>query len=107
MNRTLIVARIRPGTEQDVAHIFAESDATSLPADIGVAHRSLYSLQDLYVHLIEMEADPAESIRRAQNLPGFRDVSARLSQFITPYDPATWRSPRDAQAREFYRWPAR
>ncbi|NUK26932.1 TcmI family type II polyketide cyclase, partial [Streptomyces lunaelactis] len=32
------------------------------------------------------------------------DISDRLSAFVSPYDPETWRSPKDAMAREFYRW---
>ena len=39
-----------------VAEIFTESDRTELPGIIGVRHRSLYSLDDLYVHLVETDA---------------------------------------------------
>jgi cyclase len=34
MYRSIIVARIRPNVQQDVAKVFAESDATSLPLDL-------------------------------------------------------------------------
>ena len=36
--------------------------------------------------------------------PEFRAISDRLSAFVSPYDPETWRGPKDAMAREFYRW---
>jgi len=104
MNRTLIVARMDPSSESEVARIFAASDATSLPRQLGVTHRSLYRLDDVYIHLVEMDGDPAERLRTARGLPGFRQISADLDPYIRPYDPATWRSPQDALAREFYRW---
>jgi cyclase len=105
VNRTLIVAKIVSGKETDVARIFAESDRTSLPAKAGVIERSLYSLNDLYIHLIDFEKPGTESITAIQQEPGFRDISARLSEFISPYS-AHWRSPRDAQAQQFYHWKA-
>lgn len=103
MNRTLIVARIRPGSESEVARIFAESDDTSLPVEAGVAERSLYSLQDIYVHVIDFEKDGMQTVAAVQNHQEFRDISERLAEFISPYSP-TWRSPRDAMAARFYHW---
>jgi cyclase len=106
MNRTIIVARIAPDAQPAVAEIFKNSDATALPQELGVACRSLYSLGDLYLHAIDFRADPAEALRRARGLPAFEQISADLRPFIRPYDEATWRSPQDAVAREFYRWSA-
>jgi len=106
MNRMIIVARIRPDAEPAVADIFAQSDATTLPHDLGVERRSLYSLGDIYLHAIDFRLDPAEAMRRAPELPEFRRISVELRPFITPYDAARWRSPQDAVAREFYRWSA-
>jgi cyclase len=106
MNRTIIVARIRPDAEPDVAEIFGKSDATSLPHELGVRQRTLYSLRDIYLHVIEFEHDPGQALRRGPELPGFRQISADLRPFIQPYDEANWRSPQDAMAREFYRWSA-
>ena len=103
-NRSLIVARIRPGAEPEVARIFVESDATSLPHDLGVRQRSLYSLRDLYVHLVEFDNDVDVVMSRAQVHPGFADISERLRPYISPYDPQTWRSPKDAAAVQFYSW---
>ncbi|SDQ09952.1 TcmI family type II polyketide cyclase [Quadrisphaera sp. DSM 44207] len=100
-SRTVIVARIAPGAEPDVARVFAESDRTDLPQQLGVTERSLYSLGDAYVHLVEFDRSAEEAMAVAVGLPGFRDVSAQLQPHISPYL-ATWRSPADAQARCFY-----
>ena len=106
MNRTVIVARIRAGAEGTVAGIFEKSDATTLPHQIGVRHRSLYRLEDVYLHVVEFREDPATALLRARDLPAFQQISHDLSPYIRPYDEATWRSPQDAVAREFYRWSA-
>jgi cyclase len=106
MNRTIIVARIQPEAERAVADVFAASDATSLPYDIGVKQRALYSLQDIYLHVIDFDQDPAQALRQAQDLPGFRQISADLRPYISPYDEKTWRTPQDAVAKQFYRWSA-
>ncbi|WP_432482229.1 TcmI family type II polyketide cyclase [Kineococcus esterisolvens] len=101
--RNLIVAKISPGAEPDVARIFAESDATDLPHALGVTERSLYSLGDLYVHLVEFDRDAAEVMEIAARQPGFGEISRRLDPFISPYL-STWRGPADASARRFYTW---
>src|SRR5687767_13343165 len=106
MNRTIIVARIQPEAERAVADVFAASDATSLPHDMGVQQRALYSLQDVYLHVIDFHGDPAEALRRGQDLPGFRQISSDLKPYIRPYDEQRWRTPQDAVAKQFYRWSA-
>jgi cyclase len=106
MNRTIIVARIEPDAERSVAGIFAASDATSLPHDLGVRQRALYSLQDIYLHVIDFDLDPGEALRKGAQLPGFRKISDDLKPYIKPYDPQTWRTPQDAVAKQFYRWSA-
>jgi cyclase len=103
MNRSLIVAKIVPAAEREVAAIWAESDETELPGIAGVRHRSLYRLGDLYVHLLETDQPGAAAVERARQHPEFARVSERLSAYITPYL-ATWASPRDAQAHCFYEW---
>ncbi len=105
-HRTVIVARIKPGTEQDVAEIFGKSDATSLPHDIGVTGRSLYTFRDVYLHVIDFDREPGPALHGARDLAGFRQISDDLRPFISPYDPETWRGPQDAVAAEFYRWRA-
>lgn len=106
MNRVLIVARLCPGAQSDVRRIFTDSDATSLPHDLGVLRRSLYTFGDIYIHEMEMASAPAASIQSGRELPAFRQISRDLERYIKPYDPATWRSPLDAVATEFYSWRA-
>jgi cyclase len=103
MHRTLIVAKIRPGAERQVAEIFAESDRTELPLIAGVRRRSLYRLGDLYVHLLETEDRGGDAVAAARRHPEFRRVSGLLDEHISPYLP-TWRSPKDAMAECFYTW---
>lgn len=106
IQRGVIVARIKPGAKERVAALFSESDAGELPALAGVRHRSLFALGDIYVHLVEIDRDFAEGVEEIRDHPLFRDLSAKLERYIEPYDPATWRSPKDAMAEEFYRWNA-
>ena len=103
MNRLLIVAKVKPGAEQQVAEIFAESDRTELPGIVGVRHRSLYRLDDLYVHLVETDEQAADALETARQHPEFVRVSERLRPYVSPYLP-NWRVPSDAMARCFYRW---
>jgi cyclase len=106
VKRGVIVARIKPGSEQKVAEIFAESDATELPRLAGVVHRSLFVLDDVYVHYVETEEDFEAAVGEIRAHPLFTDISAKLDAYISPYNPKTWRSPKDATAREFYTWDA-
>jgi len=104
VKRGLIVARIKPGSEEEVARIFAESDESELPELAGVKHRSLFVLDDIYVHYVETAEDFEAAVDEIREHPLFKDISKRLDDHITPYDPETWRSPKDATAREFYSW---
>ena len=87
-----------------MARIFAESDATELPRITGVRHRSLFVLGDIYIHLVETDDEFAEVVDSVRDHDLFKEISRKLDPYITPYDPETWRSPKDAQAREFYSW---
>lgn len=106
IKRGVIVARIKPGSEQAVARIFAESDATELPHLTGVRHRSLFVLDDVYIHLVETDDDFATAVDSVRDHELFKDISRKLDPYIRPYNPETWRSPKDAQAGEFYSWDA-
>lgn len=106
IQRGIIVARIKPGAKDEVARLFAESDAGELPALAGVRHRSLFMLGNVYVHLVEIERDFEGAVAEVRHHPLFRELSASLEPYIEPYDPSTWRSPRDAMAEEFYSWDA-
>ncbi|HKS49986.1 MAG TPA: TcmI family type II polyketide cyclase [Amycolatopsis sp.] len=104
-NQTVIVARIKPGAEPDVARIFAESDAGTLPRQMGVTGRWLYSIDDVYLHVLE-QTDAAfnDTMRKNHDLPAFHKIMEDLKPYISAYSPETWRGPVDAVAREFYRW---
>lgn len=104
IKRGVIVAKIKPGAEEEVAKLFAESDESELPRLAGVRHRSLFVLDDVYVHYVETDEDFAEAVDQVREHPLFKEISAKLDAFITPNNPATWRSPKDAQAQEFYSW---
>jgi NAD(P)H dehydrogenase (quinone) len=98
--RSLIVARIAVDAEKRVADIFAESDAGVLPGIVGVTSRSLLRLGSLYLHYIEADRPIGPAVARHRTHPAFVDINERLDAYITPYDPATWRSPADAMATE-------
>jgi cyclase len=106
VRRGCIVARIKPGSEDEVAKLFAESDQSDLPELAHVRHRSLFVLDDIYIHYVEMDADFEEAVEEVRNHPLFQEISRKLDAYIIPYNPETWRSPKDAQAREFYSWDA-
>ena len=103
MHETMIIAKMDPRDAGDVAAVFGRYDATSMPDEIGVRHRSLFEFHGIYVHLIGFDRPPSQAMRTAQSLPAFRAVSEDLKPYIEAYDPG-WRSPQDAMARRFYHW---
>lgn len=103
-HQTLIVARMAPDSADGIAKLFANSDGGELPHLVGVTRRSLFQFGDVYLHLIEADRPPGPAIRKVTEHPEFRDLSDRLTEFIRPYDPETWRGPDDAMARRFYLW---
>lgn len=106
-SRTVIVARIKPGAEPTVAQIFAESDAGPLPTMMGVTGRWLYSIDDVYLHVLERTGEPFDgAVAQRHDQPAFAKIMDDLSPYISPFDPETWGSPLDAVATEFYRWRA-
>ena len=104
MHRALIVARMKPGAADDIAQTFAASDRGELPGLIGVTGRSLFQFGDLYLHLIEAERPPGPEVAKVAGHPEFRSISDQLAAWVQAYDPQTWQGPKDAMAREFYRW---
>ena len=104
LRRGVIVARIKPGSQEAVAKIFAESDQGELPTLVGVKHRSLFILEDIYVHLVELEDSFDDKVAEVRDHPEFKEISRKLDEHIIPYNPETWKSPKDATAREFYSW---
>jgi cyclase len=105
MYRTLIVARMLTDAAEPIAEIFGASDTTTdLPQLVGVQARSLFQFGDLYLHLVEGERPVDQAVTRVQDHPAFRRISKDLRPYVSAYDPATWRAPKDAMAQEFYRW---
>ncbi|QFZ21435.1 TcmI family type II polyketide cyclase [Saccharothrix syringae] len=107
MHSTLIVARMRPESGEDVARLFAEFDAGAMPHRMGTRRRQLFSYQGLYFHLQDFDDDQGgEAVEAAKGEPEFVRISNDLKEFIEAYDPGTWRSPKDAMATRFYHWSA-
>ncbi len=104
MHHALIVARMAPESAPDIAELFAASDSSELPHLVGVTRRKLFQFGDVYLHMIESERAPGPEIAKVTEHPEFKGLSDRLTAFISPYDPQTWRGPKDAMAQEFYRW---
>ncbi|MER5614920.1 TcmI family type II polyketide cyclase [Streptomyces sp. NPDC002215] len=104
MHHALIVARMAPGSAPDIAELFAASDSGELPHLVGVTRRKLFQFGDVYLHLIESEQPPGPEIAKVTEHPEFRDISEKLTAYVSAYDPKTWRSPKDAMAHEFYTW---
>ena len=108
MRSTLIVARMDPGSAESVADLFADFDAGGMPHLMGTRRRQLFHYRGLYFHLQDFDDDHGgEAIEQAKTHPLFVKVSDDLKPFIEAYDPATWRSPKDAMATPFYTWESR
>ncbi|MFE7134674.1 TcmI family type II polyketide cyclase [Streptomyces sp. NPDC057638] len=103
-HQALIVARMAPDSADGIAKLFADSDGGELPRLVGVRRRSLFQFGDVYLHLIEADRPPGPAIAQVVDHPDFRDLSDRLQAYVSPYDPDTWRSPKDAMAHRFYLW---
>ncbi|QLE70921.1 TcmI family type II polyketide cyclase [Streptomyces rectiverticillatus] len=107
MHSTLIVARMAPGSAEEVAALFAAFDRTDMPHRMGTRRRRLFEYRGLYFHLQDFDEDNGSRlIEEAKTDPRFVRISEDLKPHIEAYDPATWRSPKDAMARRFYDWRA-
>uniref|UniRef100_A0AAU3GZ14 TcmI family type II polyketide cyclase n=1 Tax=Streptomyces sp. NBC_01401 TaxID=2903854 RepID=A0AAU3GZ14_9ACTN len=107
MHSTLIVARMAPGSATDVADLFGAFDRTDMPDRMGTRRRQLFQFRGLYFHLQDFDEDNGEGlIEEARTDPRFVGISQDLKPHIEAYDPATWRSPKDAMASRFYDWNA-
>ncbi|MFD0683213.1 TcmI family type II polyketide cyclase [Actinomadura fibrosa] len=105
MYSTLIVARMRPHDQAEVARLFGAFDETDMPHRMGTRRRELFSYQGLYFHLQDFDDEHGgDRVLEARTDPRFIQISDDLKAFIEPYDPATWRSPADAMAARFYHW---
>ncbi|MEU9606509.1 TcmI family type II polyketide cyclase [Streptomyces sp. NPDC048057] len=103
-HQALIVARMAPDAAPGIAQLFAESDRGELPHLVGVTRRSLFQFGEVYLHLIESDRPPGPAIAKVTEHPDFQRLSEDLKAYVSAYDPATWRSPKDAMAHRFYSW---
>lgn len=107
MHSNLIVARMDPGANEDVAQLFKDFDASDMPHRMGTRRRQLFYYRGLYFHLQDFDEDNGgKLIEEAKTDTRFVRISEELKPFIQAYDPATWRSPADAMATRFYQWEA-
>lgn len=107
MHSTLIVARMDPAANSNVAGAFTAFDSGEMPHLMGTRRRQLFHYCGLYFHLQDFDVDHGgDSIERAKTDPRFIAISDELKPFIQAYDPETWRSPADAMATRFYHWEA-
>ena len=103
--QALMVRRIGATDTDAVAKIFAEHDATGLPARLGVAQRTLFQYHGLYFHLVQSDVDFLPKLYDARNDDLIKDVDAKLRGHLRPYlvdQPAMAQS----QATPFYQWHA-
>jgi cyclase len=105
-DRTLIVARMDVADSAAVAEIFAASDSTELPHQVGVRRRELFRFHGLYFHLIDAGGDMPDRLAAVRGNRLFTEVNEQLARYVTAYDPSTWRAPADAMAQRFYSWSA-
>ncbi len=105
---TVIVQRMKPGSEDDIARVFTESDGGGLPTETGVTGRWLYSMEDVFIHVLEQDTAKAAEVRQNHESmrPAFAKVMADLAPYVSPWDPETWQTPRDSVAQVFHRWTA-
>ncbi|PZG56390.1 TcmI family type II polyketide cyclase [Spongiactinospora gelatinilytica] len=107
MHSTLIVAKMAASSADKVSELFADFDRTDMPGRMGTRRRQLFEFNGLYFHLQDFDEDNGGAlIEEAKTDPRFVRISEDLKPYIAAYDPATWRSPKDAMARRFYAWSA-
>lgn len=104
MGPTLIVTHFKPGSEKEIARLFAESDATELPDLIGVQTRRLYTFHDIYIHLVQgVEEQVGPKVEHFHNHPLFQQISKALDDYIIPFQ-GRWGNVEQASAKQFYHW---
>src|SRR3954464_3142147 len=74
----------------------------------GVTGRWLYSIEDVFVHLLEQDAVKAAAVRadHESHRPAFAKIMNDLSPYLSPSRPDTWQGPRASVATPFHRWQA-
>lgn len=102
--RALMVMKMDPSDADQVAEIFAEHDRSDLPHIVGISRRTLFRINDLYLHSIEAPENVYDKLYEARSHPLFQSVNARLAPILHRYDPETWRELKDSMATPFYSW---
>ncbi|GIF17791.1 polyketide synthase [Paractinoplanes tereljensis] len=103
--QALMVRRFDEADADAVAGVFADHDATGLPARLGVAQRTLFHYQGLYFHLVQSDVEFLPRLYDARNDALIQDIDAKLRGYLRPYrknEPAMAQS----QATSFYQWHA-
>ncbi|RPF24890.1 TcmI family type II polyketide cyclase [Streptomyces sp. TLI_185] len=103
--RALMVLRMDPADAERVAAAFADHDTTGLPEEIGLTRRTLFRFHDLYMHLIEADADVLSDLLQARDDPRFQAVNAEVGKYLTPYS-SEWSQLTDSKAEVIYTWEA-
>ena len=77
VRRGVIVAKIKPGSEEKVAEMFAESDREGeLPSIMGRDSPQPVRARDVYIHYVEMEEDLAKKVDEQVGDDRFRRSAA-------------------------------
>ncbi len=104
-HQALMIRRFDPADADRIAAIFASHDQSNLPRQIGVQRRTLFQLEDLYLHLVESDVDFLANLHSARNHPLFQQIDSQLAPLLAGYSPATATMGSSA-AQPFYRWSA-
>lgn len=103
-HRTLMIMRMNdPSVTDEIADIFTEHDRTSLPVELGASRRILFRYRDLYLHLIESDAELMPNLYAAREHPIFQRTNDRLAPLLSRYD-SEWAELKDSRAEIFYHW---
>jgi polyketide synthesis cyclase len=100
----VIVNTQREADSPEVSRLFAESDATELPHNMGTLRRQIYLYRGVYLHVQDFtEADSKAVISATweEADPRFLQLVDDLVQIIPPYDPAG-----GSLAERVYHWSA-
>ena len=88
----------------EVSRLFAESDATDIPRNMGTLHRQILLWRGIYLHIQDFAEPDAIKVISAvwtEGDPRFLQLVDDLTQLIPPYDPEG-----NSLATRFYHWAA-
>lgn len=94
MHSTLIVGRMRPEDQDDVARLFAAFDATEMPHLMGTLRRELFTYRGLYFHLQNFATPTAPPTSRKPGPIRSSSRSATTSGLSSPPTTRTRGVPR-------------